>query len=401
MDEKVVKKALLFSLFAGIVFLSIIGMNAKPSFSGGSVYSSENVCTNLGGSCSIGCEEGYHSVGAQDCRLGATGGAGGVGVITPVSGVAVCGNLVCEIGENSNSCPADCNGFGGLGSNGTETIQCYDEVCFYGIEDNPSEPLKYCPADCGIEEPVCGNNVCEPGETEATGWLACLDDCDAPSGGSSPLIFKDDDSRGLTSTSTTFAVYDTTGRATLSPVCCILNECYSNSDCSANSYCENYECVPNVNRILTSEDSISLSETVQKTSCVREGDRMNYFYDMNDLTYTFIVKNVVPDKERVTLLFRNQNYYLFGGESKSFDLNEDRVDDVQLLISEINSENCVDVYISKIEKPKLSAELEFFGTQTSISPNYVAGGAFILLLSLVLIAESIKIIKKSKKSKRR
>jgi len=49
---------------------------------------------------------------------------------------AVCGNDLCESGENHSTCPADC--------------------------------------DAGPVNPVCGNDVCENGETAAS----CLSDCD-------------------------------------------------------------------------------------------------------------------------------------------------------------------------------------------------------------------------------
>jgi len=60
---------------------------------------------------------------------------------------AVCGNKICESGENVNNCPQDCAG------------TCGDGICnpYYESRNN-------CPQDCGQVQPVCGNNVCESGE---------------------------------------------------------------------------------------------------------------------------------------------------------------------------------------------------------------------------------------------
>ena len=68
----------------------------------------------------------------------------------------VCGNGVCEAGEN-NTCPNDCGGGGAICGNG---------ICEAG-------EAATCPSDCGGGgDPVCGNGVCEAGET-----TSCPADC--------------------------------------------------------------------------------------------------------------------------------------------------------------------------------------------------------------------------------
>ncbi len=70
-------------------------------------------------------------------------------------GVAsVCGNLICEAGEDSSNCLFDCN-------------PCGDGTCDANIGENPST----CSADCS--GPVCGNGSCEDPENYDT----CPVDC--------------------------------------------------------------------------------------------------------------------------------------------------------------------------------------------------------------------------------
>jgi hypothetical protein len=69
--------------------------------------------------------------------------------------VGLCGNGVCEPGEDMKSCPKDCP-VGPVCGNG---------VCEVG------EDMKSCPKDC--TGPVCGNGVCEVGED----MKSCPKDC--------------------------------------------------------------------------------------------------------------------------------------------------------------------------------------------------------------------------------
>jgi hypothetical protein len=64
---------------------------------------------------------------------------------------AMCNNGICEAGEDSMSCSADCS-------------TCGDGTC------QSEETSVTCPADC---QPVCGDGVCEVGETIST----CSEDC--------------------------------------------------------------------------------------------------------------------------------------------------------------------------------------------------------------------------------
>jgi uncharacterized protein YkwD len=71
---------------------------------------------------------------------------------------AVCGNGLCEPGEDCASCVADC---------GTCPPVCGDGTCDAG------EACDVCIADCGECPPVCGDGVCEGNEDVNN----CLDDC--------------------------------------------------------------------------------------------------------------------------------------------------------------------------------------------------------------------------------
>ncbi len=115
----------------------------------------------------------------------------------------VCGNSVCEIGENvsnclqdcfscnangtcepglsenANSCPADCHSSGGGGSGGSggtnpPIVFCGDGTC------NGSENCSSCPIDCGVCNPCNNNGSCETGETASN----CSNDCTCNNNGS-------------------------------------------------------------------------------------------------------------------------------------------------------------------------------------------------------------------------
>ena len=102
--------------------------------------------TCCGGEC-ITCPAGQ-TVDPNTCQC--TGGGGG----------PVCGNGVCEPGEDSINCPQDCppGGF------------CGDGACDPAI----GEDCNSCPEDCGPCT-TCGNGVCEPefGENSTN----CPEDC--------------------------------------------------------------------------------------------------------------------------------------------------------------------------------------------------------------------------------
>ena len=72
--------------------------------------------------------------------------------------IGVCGNDICELGEDIDNCPEDCG-----------EAQCGNGVC------EPGEDALSCPDDCAAQ---CGNGVCEPGEDA----LSCQDDCTAQCG---------------------------------------------------------------------------------------------------------------------------------------------------------------------------------------------------------------------------
>ena len=116
-------------------------------------------------------------------------------------GVAECGNGVCEAGENTNTCPADCVGRGGCGGISFQGC-CEGEVLKWCENDAPSQadctaagkpscgwnassnfydcgtdggadPSGQHPKACGAGEAVCGNGTCEGGETA----VGCPQDC--------------------------------------------------------------------------------------------------------------------------------------------------------------------------------------------------------------------------------
>jgi hypothetical protein len=95
---------------------------------------------------------------------------------------AICGNFICEAGDNENAtvCPTDCNGiisgkpsnrfscgFGDTGNN--NPVGCSDPRCTtdgYSCTETPAETGSYC----------CGNESCEGPEDS----FSCELDCDAP-----------------------------------------------------------------------------------------------------------------------------------------------------------------------------------------------------------------------------
>jgi len=101
------------------------------------------------------------------------GGGGGVGE-------GVCGDMICDPGEDFMNCPVDCfpvcgNGFCEPGEDPTSCApDCGSSipVCGDGICDPVEGPS--CPADCGGGISVCGDGICD--ETELAVGI-CPEDC--------------------------------------------------------------------------------------------------------------------------------------------------------------------------------------------------------------------------------
>ena len=107
----------------------------------------------------------------------------------------VCGNMMCEPGEDQNNCPQDCQqqcvqtslcdqqcgsgmgyqpiGGGACYSDSSCSQQCGQQnPCNNNQNCEPGENPMNCPSDCGSES-VCGNMMCEPNENSQS----CPQDC--------------------------------------------------------------------------------------------------------------------------------------------------------------------------------------------------------------------------------
>lgn len=91
----------------------------------------------------------------------------------------ICGNAICQQGENSITCPTDCGGGSACNRNGIcDPGESYPGCgdCWCGNHTCDSgETYLNCPTDCGS----CNNNgVCDPGETT----ISCPADCKCRNG---------------------------------------------------------------------------------------------------------------------------------------------------------------------------------------------------------------------------
>lgn len=385
-----VRKTLLYTLFILIVTFGYVTSD-KIAFSGQSVYSVAGVCTNdLNGMCSVGCEEGYHSIGVQDCAY-----------VSNSAGSNDDPNLL-----NPTDCVGDdCDG-------GDPPSIGGDGFCGDGILQSPNEGGVY--EECDIPdygEYGSGSVACHDyWSGYSGGHLDCtfeceidFSDCDEDQGNDdggdgSPIILKPKPS--TMGGEFALAVYDITGLSTSEPVCCVLNECYSNADCSADEFCNNFECIPNVQEIITQEDSESLSETVTKYSEIRQEYRINHYFTKNSQTYTFTITDVNFETKRVGIEYKGKTSYISEGNSITFDLDNDKVDDVQVLLQQVNEDKSFDLIISELEPERKSPSVEFFGAEIDsvISPQIIAITSMVALVALILIRESIRRSKKAHKT---
>ena len=104
----------------------------------------------------------YYGVFAYDLAGQFSSGALGFGMPVAPTVPPVCGDDVCEEGEDAESCPDDCAGGGPV---------CGDGICEFPEDENN------CPADCGDDggTEYCGDGICQ--ETEDAD--SCPDDCQA------------------------------------------------------------------------------------------------------------------------------------------------------------------------------------------------------------------------------
>jgi uncharacterized protein YkwD len=103
-----------------------------------------------GSSGSVGLGAGSGSGGSTG---NATGGSSGTGTMV------MCGDAVCDAGEDCASCPGDCGA----------CATCNNGVCEMG------EACDNCPADCGACSPTCGNATCDGGESCTSCAVDCAD----------------------------------------------------------------------------------------------------------------------------------------------------------------------------------------------------------------------------------
>jgi len=138
----------------------IIGVILDVSTSSGSGGGSE------GGSGSFG--EGGGSEGGGSGGSGGSGGNGGSGGSGPV-----CGNSLCEIGEDESSCPSDCTAGGPVCGN---TVVESGETCDDGNLDSGDGCSSTCQTETGGSGTCNNDGICDATETD----VSCPADCIPP-----------------------------------------------------------------------------------------------------------------------------------------------------------------------------------------------------------------------------
>jgi hypothetical protein len=117
------------------------------------------------------CYEGCYDIDATTC--------GEYGVCGNWDPIDYCGDGLCATShENCDNCPSDC----GECQSPTDVI-CGNNIC------EPGESSRSCLADCPKSNPVqCGDGLCEDGES----WNSCEADCGYTDNCKTPHFINDD-----------------------------------------------------------------------------------------------------------------------------------------------------------------------------------------------------------------
>ncbi|WLE98125.1 MAG: C1 family peptidase [Candidatus Electrothrix communis] len=241
--------------------LTALACSSDAECNDGVYCNGEETCNSNTGACLAGtpvtcAEDGIFCNGEEVCNeanqsCGSSGDPCGIETIcNEDAGIceSLCGNGVCDAGENCSSCPSDCIG----GTSGGTCGGCFkgacDGVCHPNKEDSSCSDCwsSYCCGDgvcegeenntnCAIDcpAPVCGDGVCNAEEDQYT----CPGDCPVVT----PEICDnglDDDQDGATDCA------DSDCATSASCQCGVKNSsCQTDSECCSN-VCKNGRCAP-------------------------------------------------------------------------------------------------------------------------------------------------------------
>ncbi len=194
------------------------------------------------------------------------------------SGISYCGNGICNLDENCNSCSSDCLNIGQV---------CCSNIAYTGncCSDSNCTLPNICTNNVCTAPRYCGDGICDANESCSN----CSLDCTLSTGQCCSPISSNADIRGRV---------NSTKITTSGKICCSGAEytgtCCTDAGCASPNICSGNTCVaPSISSCTAEYCSCDLSLTLQARSTFNAGTSSDYYLYLKDLRSNFTGASIV------------------------------------------------------------------------------------------------------------